>query len=66
VLSLPILDETRCTHCGDCVRICPPRCLEQGSAGPWLPRPLDCVACGLCVKVCTADALRLQPLPPIE
>ena len=40
--ELPLLDETRCTGCGDCVAVCPTGCLAGGNA-PWMPRPLDCV-----------------------
>ena len=63
--ELPSLDETRCTGCGDCVRVCPTACLEMGRlAGgpllPWMPRPGDCVSCELCCLVCPAEALRLS------
>ncbi len=58
-LELPLLNETRCSGCGDCVAICPTGCLEPLDAYPWLPRPLDCVSCGLCVDVCPVDALML-------
>jgi formate hydrogenlyase subunit 6/NADH:ubiquinone oxidoreductase subunit I len=57
--DLPLLDETRCTGCGDCVRICPVDCLAMSGPLPWLPRPGDCIACALCVTLCPADALRL-------
>lgn len=57
--ELPLLDETRCTGCGDCVAVCPTACLEMTDPIPWLPRPLECVSCGLCEQVCPADALRL-------
>ena len=59
MLPLPLLDETRCTGCGDCVPACPAHCLAMAGPFPWLPRPLDCVHCALCVLVCPADALRL-------
>jgi formate hydrogenlyase subunit 6/NADH:ubiquinone oxidoreductase subunit I len=57
--ELPLLDETRCVGCGDCVAVCPTACLEMAGPLPWLPRPRDCVPCGLCADVCPADALRL-------
>jgi len=57
--ELPLLDETRCTGCGDCVAICPTECLALAGPVPWLPRPGDCVSCSLCVLVCPAEALRL-------
>jgi MinD superfamily P-loop ATPase len=57
--ELPVLDETRCTGCGDCVAVCPTACLATAGRRPWMPRPADCVACGACVLVCPVDALRL-------
>jgi formate hydrogenlyase subunit 6/NADH:ubiquinone oxidoreductase subunit I len=57
--ELPVLDETRCTGCGDCVTVCPTDCLAMNGPAPWMPRPLDCVICGLCVRVCPTDALRM-------
>jgi formate hydrogenlyase subunit 6/NADH:ubiquinone oxidoreductase subunit I len=59
--ELPLLDVTRCTGCGDCVRVCPTDCLEMDGPLPWLPRPHDCISCTLCVLVCPADALRMAP-----
>jgi ferredoxin len=61
VLELPLLDETRCSGCGDCVAVCPTDCLELAGRLPWLPRPLDCVRCGLCAAVCPTGALVLAP-----
>jgi formate hydrogenlyase subunit 6/NADH:ubiquinone oxidoreductase subunit I len=57
--EVPILDERRCTGCGDCVLICPTSCLAMAGPLPWLPRPRDCVSCNLCVRICPAEALRL-------
>jgi NAD-dependent dihydropyrimidine dehydrogenase PreA subunit len=57
--SLPVLDETRCTGCGDCVTVCPTGCLAMSGPAPWMPRPLDCVCCALCVRVCPDEALRM-------
>jgi MinD superfamily P-loop ATPase len=61
VLDLPLLNETRCNGCGDCVAVCPTRCLEMAGSLPWLPRPVDCVACALCVVICPPAALTLAP-----
>lgn len=60
--ELPLLDESRCTGCGDCVAACPTSCLEMLPPFPWLPRPGDCVSCGLCVVICPVAALQLAPL----
>lgn len=58
--GLPELDETRCTGCGDCVRLCPTDCLELGGPFVWLPRPGDCIRCALCVIMCPAEAIQLN------
>ena len=55
--ELPLLDETLCTGCGDCVVVCPAECLEFAADLPWLPRPQDCVSCTLCAIICPADAI---------
>lgn len=58
---LPVLDITRCTGSGRCVRLCPTDCLEMtASAGPWLARPMDCVSCAVCELVCPVEAIRLS------
>jgi len=58
--ELPVLDETRCVGCGDCVAVCPADCLAMAGPLPWLPRPADCVECTACVLVCPVDALRMS------
>ncbi len=58
--DLPLLDERLCTGCGDCVLVCPTRCLAMRDGRPLLARPLDCVSCGLCVLVCPTEALKMS------
>jgi ferredoxin len=58
--ELPVLDERRCTGCGDCVIVCPTSCLAMSTFLPWLCRPLDCVSCALCVLICPVDALQMS------
>jgi NAD-dependent dihydropyrimidine dehydrogenase PreA subunit len=57
--ELPVVNETRCTACADCVVVCPTACLGMGQALPWLVRPGECIACSLCVLICPEDALRM-------
>lgn len=59
MIELPLLDEARCSGCGDCVAVCPTDCLTMQGATPFLIRPNDCVSCGLCVLVCPSVALSL-------
>jgi NAD-dependent dihydropyrimidine dehydrogenase PreA subunit len=62
--ELPLLDETRCTGCGDCVPVCPTECLEMSHGIPWLPRPAACIPCAVCVLVCPVSALELAAVVP--
>lgn len=59
MIELPLLDETRCSRCTDCVAVCPTNCLAMRGAVPFLIRPADCISCGLCVLVCPSAALSL-------
>lgn len=60
-LELPLLDETRCTGCAECVAVCPTDCLEMSGPNPWLARPRDCISCSLCVLLCPTGALTMAP-----
>jgi NAD-dependent dihydropyrimidine dehydrogenase PreA subunit len=62
----PVVDERRCTGCGDCVPACPVACLEMNGSLPWLPRPTDCVSCTLCALVCPVEAIRMERLASVE
>lgn len=62
--EIPVLDETRCSGCGDCVPICPWDCLAMSGPIPWLMRPAVCTSCGACVAICPTDAIELRrPIP---
>jgi ferredoxin len=61
-MELPLLNDRRCTGCGDCVAVCPTDCLAMAELLPHLPRPLDCISCAVCVAVCPVDALTMAPL----
>ena len=59
MIELPELNPARCSGCGDCIVVCPTRCLALVGPLPQLVRPRDCIACALCVLVCPEEALRM-------
>ena len=68
--------ESVCSRCGDCVRVCPARCIriesEPGGRGggfPFIdPDAMPCVLCDglLCMPACPTGALVPTPLAMIE
>ena len=60
-LSQDVLrDESRCTHCGACVTICP---VNAFTVDPETRKILfdqdKCVLCGICVKACPPRAMTI-------
>lgn len=58
-ISLPECDFSRCTMCGECVRLCPTHAVDLVGAGRFKVEPTYCVGCGLCCEVCADHALAL-------
>jgi len=55
------LDETTCTNCQMCYRICPTGALNSDNRGSVIHfNPLSCVQCHSCHDVCEPDALTLR------
>jgi len=56
-----VKNETRCTHCGVCVGLCPTRALFTDSAtSKVLFDPEKCIACLFCVKGCMMHAMEVK------
>jgi ferredoxin len=68
---LPLVDDSRCTGCGTCLRACPVDSMTLVSAGDkWRPKAelarvdaQTCLGCGLCVRSCAQGALTLARRP---
>ena len=60
-ISQKDLDETTCTNCQMCYRICPTGALSSDHRGSMINfNPLACVQCHSCHDVCEPDALTLR------
>ena len=58
-VSTPECDFSKCTACGDCVRLCPTHATDLKGAGRFSVEPAYCVGCGLCVEACEEHALTM-------
>ena len=55
-----MVDEEKCTGCGDCIDRCPMEALSMQD--DIVVRDADrCIGCGLCISVCPTSALRMEP-----
>ncbi len=55
------VDETRCTGCGLCLRVCPRQALKrEGGTVRFVAR--SCLACGHCAAVCPEQAITVPAL----
>ena len=61
-ISQKDLDESTCTNCQMCYRICPTGALSSDGKGSVINfNPLSCVQCHSCHDVCEPDSLTLRP-----
>ena len=61
-ISQKDLDESSCTNCQMCYRICPTGALSSDGKGSVINfNPLSCVQCHSCHDVCEPDSLTLRP-----
>ena len=61
---IPVIDEERCTGCGNCVEVCPPQALSLKQDKASLREDL-CEECGFCAPECPVDAIAIPfPLSP--
>ena len=56
----PIVNQTRCNGCENCVDICPSEVFEMtnGKADPL--RLEDCIECEACVVQCPTESIELH------
>lgn len=60
VSGKPVIDESSCTFCGECVDRCPSRAIVMDASCMNIGINLDeCIFCSLCCEVCPAKAISL-------
>jgi len=68
---LPVIEESKCNGCGNCVDVCPVEAMSLVSANNQAkPKRKKaklnediCLGCGLCVRSCTMDGMKLTERP---
>ena len=59
----PRINQTKCTNCGQCARICKANCIDAKNS---LIDATRCVACFNCTTVCKFEALTLRSNEPVN
>lgn len=59
-LALPIIDQKKCTLCGECVTQCPSQALAMENKQLVFLQPVRCTYCGDCEAVCPQGAIRVE------
>jgi NAD-dependent dihydropyrimidine dehydrogenase PreA subunit len=57
---LPVIDQKKCTLCGDCVQTCPDHALVIQDQRVIFEKPNVCNYCGDCEGVCPQGAIRVE------
>jgi Pyruvate/2-oxoacid:ferredoxin oxidoreductase delta subunit len=65
---IPVIDQSECTGCSQCVTICPVEAIALASANdPHKPKRKQatliedrCLGCGLCVRNCSQEVIKLE------
>lgn len=55
-----LLNQTACTGCGKCQRLCRFSAISRNEEGMFVIDPLACEGCGVCVDICPFDAMTLR------
>jgi len=58
--ALPVIDNKKCTVCGECVDICPESVLAIENGRLAFVNPKACTYCGICEENCPTGAVRLE------
>ncbi len=56
----PVIDETICKLCHQCVEVCPPKALKEGKKGLAFDYG-RCIRCFCCQEICPEGAITIEP-----
>jgi len=56
---IPVIDEDKCTGCGNCVEVCPPSALLLTNDKAALEEEF-CEECGFCAAECPTNAITIN------
>ena len=54
-----IIDEVKCTVCGECVKICPVEIYKQENNRIIVGNADECSDCKSCIEVCEVQAIKI-------
>jgi NAD-dependent dihydropyrimidine dehydrogenase PreA subunit len=57
-----VIDETKCTICGECVTICPNEIYKLEDGRIAVGNTSDCSNCQSCVSVCEPQAITITEI----
>jgi pyruvate ferredoxin oxidoreductase delta subunit len=57
----PVLDQEKCTKCGNCWLFCPEGTISTDEDGNYVIDLEYCKGCGVCAKECNVDAMKMIP-----
>ena len=60
VTTRPYEDRSRCTLCGECIAVCPPKIIEKDGEKGLRFRYDDCIRCYCCLEVCPEGAMKMR------
>jgi NAD-dependent dihydropyrimidine dehydrogenase PreA subunit len=55
-----VIDEKKCTVCGECVKICPVEIYKQENDHIVVGNTDECSDCKSCIEVCVAEAIAMS------
>ena len=55
-----VIDETKCTNCGECVNMCPSEVYKREGDRVVVGNTEDCSNCQSCTSVCEPQAITIS------